>query len=254
MALSLHRALKASVKLSTSFRVFRRHFQKLPRIHSGMMWRLVSCTLCLLVSSQLSLWSVWATADELDGEVKMEVLFKPETCTPKSKRGDLMNAHYDGYLAKDGSQFYCSRSDKDGHPQWFVLGVGQVIKGLDIGMEDMCPGEKRKITVPPALAFGEKGKGPVPPNATVVFEVEVYSVSRGPRTMEAFRNIDLDKDNSLTKAEVKEYLKADYEKSGKPRDDAFYEKIMADIFRKNDQDRDGLISAKEYNIYEHDEL
>lgn len=84
--------------------------------------------------------------------------------------------------------------------------------------------------------------------------MEVYSVSRGPRTMEAFRNIDLDKDNSLTKAEVKEYLKADYEKSGKPRDDAFYEKIMADIFRKNDQDRDGLISAKEYNIYEHDEL
>lgn len=49
-------------------------------------------------------------------------------------------------------------------------------------------------------------------------------------------------------------MKADYEKSGKPRDDAFYEKIMADIFRKNDQDRDGLISAKEYNIYEHDEL
>lgn len=42
----------------------------------------------------------------------------------------------------------------------------------------------------------------MPPNATVVFEVEVYSVSRGPRTMEAFRNIDLDKDNSLTKAEV----------------------------------------------------
>lgn len=54
---------------------------------------------------------------------------------------------------------FFSRSDKAGHPQWFVLGVGQVIKGLDIGLNDMCPGEKRKITVPPALAFGEKGKG-----------------------------------------------------------------------------------------------
>lgn len=53
----------------------------------------------------------------------------------------------------------CSRSDKAGHAQWFVLGVGQIIKGLDIGMVDMCPGEKRKITVPPALAFGENGKG-----------------------------------------------------------------------------------------------
>lgn len=54
---------------------------------------------------------------------------------------------------------FCSRSDKAGYPQWIVLGVGQIIKGLDMGMKDMCPGEKRKITVPPALAFGEKGKG-----------------------------------------------------------------------------------------------
>ncbi|XP_020568829.1 peptidyl-prolyl cis-trans isomerase FKBP7 isoform X2 [Oryzias latipes] len=97
-------------------------------------------------------------------------------------------------------------------------------------------------------------KGPVPPNATVVFEVEVLSVSRGPRSMEAFTLIDLDQDRSLTKAEVKEYLKLEYEKGGKPRDDPFYEKIIADIFRKSDRDRDGLISSKEYNIYEHDEL
>lgn len=72
-----------------------------------MMWRLVSCTLCLFVSSQLGLWTVWAAADVPDGEVKIEVLFKPEQCTSKSKRGDLMNVHYDGFLAKDGSQFYC---------------------------------------------------------------------------------------------------------------------------------------------------
>ena len=54
---------------------------------------------------------------------------------------------------------FSSRSDKAGHPQWFVLGVGQVIKGLDLGMNDMCPGEKRKITVPPSLGFGKEGKG-----------------------------------------------------------------------------------------------
>ncbi|GAA6219710.1 peptidyl-prolyl cis-trans isomerase FKBP7 [Lates japonicus] len=219
-----------------------------------MMWKLVSCALCFFVSAQLSLFSSWATADELNSEIKIEVLFKPEECTQKSKRGDLMNVHYDGFLAKDGSQFYCSRSDKAGHPQWFVLGIGQVIKGLDIGMTDMCPGEKRKITVPSALAFGEKGKGPVPPNATVIFEVEVYAVSRGPRSMEAFTEMDLDKDKSLTKAEVKEYLKQDYEKRGKKHDEPFYQKIMDDIFRKSDHDRDGLISAKEYNIYQHDEL
>lgn len=56
--------------------------------------------------------------------------------------------------------FVCpSRTDKAGHPQWVVLGIGQMIKGLDIGMVDMCPGERRKITIPPALAFGEAGKG-----------------------------------------------------------------------------------------------
>lgn len=54
--------------------------------------------------------------------------------------------------------------------------------------------------------------------------------------------------------QVKEYLKVEYEKGGKPRDEPFYEKILADIFKKSDHDNDGLISAKEYNIYEHDEL
>uniref|UniRef100_A0A3Q3XH21 peptidylprolyl isomerase n=1 Tax=Mola mola TaxID=94237 RepID=A0A3Q3XH21_MOLML len=204
--------------------------------------------------AQLGFGSVRATADEPDGEVKIEVVFKPEQCSPKSKRGDLLNVHYDGFLAKDGSQFYCSRSDKAGHPQWFVLGIGQIIKGLDIGMMDMCPGEKRKITVPPALAFGEKGKDPVPPNATVVFEVEVYTVSRGPRSMEAFGQMDGDKDRSLTKDELQKYLKMEYEKDGKPREDTFYKKIVDDLFRKNDQDKNGEISATEYNIFGHDEL
>lgn len=66
----------------------------------------------------------------------------------------------------DSPQIYCfihfptsSRSVKNGQPHWFVHGVGEVIKGLDLGLKDMCPGEKRKITVPPSLAFGEKGKG-----------------------------------------------------------------------------------------------
>ncbi|XP_040057862.1 peptidyl-prolyl cis-trans isomerase FKBP7 [Gasterosteus aculeatus] len=214
-----------------------------------MMWKVGSCTLCLFVS-----FLVLATTAELDAEIKVEVLFRPEQCTPKSKRGDMINVHYDGFLAKDGSQFYCSRSDKNGHAQWYVLGIGQVIEGLDKGMVDMCPGEKRKITVPPGLAFGSAGKAPVPPNATVVFEVELYSISRGPRSVEAFREMDVDGDRSLSKAEVKAYFKQDFEKSGKPRDESFYEKLMTDVFRKSDHNHDGLISAKEYNVYEHDEL
>ncbi|CAG08293.1 unnamed protein product, partial [Tetraodon nigroviridis] len=219
-----------------------------------MMWRLLGCTFCLFVSLQPGFWRGWAAAEELEGEVKIEVLFKPLHCSPKSKKGDLMNIHYDGFLAKDGSQFYCSRTDKDGHPQWVVLGIGRIIKGLDMGMVDMCPGERRKITVPPALAFGEQGKEPVPPNATVIFEVEAFSVSRGPRSMEAFGNMDVDNDKSLSKDEVKEYLKVEYKREGKPREESFFDKVVEDIFRKNDNDRNGQISVKEYNIYRHDEL
>ncbi|KAM8857361.1 peptidyl-prolyl cis-trans isomerase FKBP7 [Synchiropus picturatus] len=215
------------------------------------MWKLVSFTLCVLTSGLCS-WRVWAS--DVKDEVKIEVLFKPLECDQKSKKGDMLNVHYDGFLAKDGSQFYCSRSDKAGHAQWLVLGIGQVIKGLDLGMTDMCVGERRKITVPSDLAFGASGKGPVPPNATVVFEVEVFAVTRGPRSMEAFKQIDQDQDRTLTRAEVKEYLKVDYERTGKPQDDAYYENILNDIFKKSDSDSDGVISAKEYNIYEHDEL
>ncbi|KAI4806149.1 hypothetical protein KUCAC02_010729 [Chaenocephalus aceratus] len=82
-----------------------------------------------------------------------------------------------------------------------------------------------KNNCPTRPAFGEKGKDPVPPNATVVFEVEVYSVSRGPRSMEAFKMMDLDEDRSLTKEEVKQYLQL--------------------------ETATGHISAKEYNIYGH---
>uniref|UniRef100_A0A8C9SW31 peptidylprolyl isomerase n=1 Tax=Scleropages formosus TaxID=113540 RepID=A0A8C9SW31_SCLFO len=194
-----------------------------------------------------------STATQHADDLKVEVLFSPHECPRKSKKGDLVNAHYDGYL-QDGSQFYCSRSDRSGHPQWFVLGVGQVIRGLDEGMKDMCPGERRRITVPPELGFGAQGKDKVPPNATLVFEVEVFSVSRGPRSMEAFKEMDLDADRSLTPSELRRYLKAEYEKGGKRKEESFYDGIIDDVLRKSDRDGDGTISAAEYNVYEHDEL
>uniref|UniRef100_A0A8C0J0K6 peptidylprolyl isomerase n=1 Tax=Chelonoidis abingdonii TaxID=106734 RepID=A0A8C0J0K6_CHEAB len=122
-----------------------------------------------------------ATAEE----VKIEVLHVPKECTPKSKKGDLLNAHYDGYLAGDGSKFYCSRTQNEGHPKWFVLGVGQVIKGLDIAMTNMCPGEKRKVTIPPSLAYGQQGyvlEERLFP-ATWLFSVLAYSCMLGKMTV-----------------------------------------------------------------------
>ncbi|KAL8183545.1 UNVERIFIED_CONTAM: Peptidyl-prolyl cis-trans isomerase fkbp7 [Gekko kuhli] len=96
-----------------------------------------------------------AAADDL----QMEVVYVPKECQQKSKKGDLLNAHYDGYLASDKTKFYCSRTQNEGHPKWFVLGVGQVIKGLDVAMMNMCPGEKRRVIIPPSLAYGQQGYG-----------------------------------------------------------------------------------------------
>ncbi|XP_062862321.1 peptidyl-prolyl cis-trans isomerase FKBP7 [Trichomycterus rosablanca] len=190
-----------------------------------------------------------ASADE----VQIEVVFVPENCTQKSKKGDLLHAHYDGFLAKDGSQFYCSRSASS-QPHWFVLGVGEVIEGLDLGLKDMCPGEKRKITVPPSLAFGEKGKDPVPPHATVIFEVELLHLRRGPRSMEAFNEMDLNNDKTLTKEEVRKHLKMEAEKLNVQKEESYFDSVVTDVFRRNDEDADGTLSVKEYNVYEHDEL
>ncbi|XP_045416310.1 peptidyl-prolyl cis-trans isomerase FKBP7 isoform X2 [Lemur catta] len=193
--------------------------------------------------------------EESAEEVKIEVLHRPENCSKTSKKGDLLNAHYDGYLAKDGSKFYCSRTQNEGHPKWFVLGVGQVIKGLDIAMMNMCPGEKRKVIIPPSFAYGKEGyEGKIPPDATLIFEIELYAVTKGPRSVETFKQIDTDNDRQLSKTEISLYLKREFEKDEKPRDKSYQEAVLEDIFKKNDHDGDGFISPKEYNVYQHDEL
>ncbi|XP_046514923.1 peptidyl-prolyl cis-trans isomerase FKBP7 [Equus quagga] len=206
-----------------------------------------------------SVWGIFTAQGQKEDsteEVKIEVLHRPENCSKTSKKGDLLNAHYDGFLAKDGSKFYCSRSQNEGHPKWFVLGVGQVIKGLDIAMMDMCPGEKRKVIIPPSFAYGKEGyaEGKIPPDATLIFEIELYAVTKGPRSIETFKQIDTDNDRQLSKAEINHYLKREFEKDEKPRDKSYQNAVLEDIFKKNDHDGDGFISSKEYNVYQHDEL
>ncbi|KAM9305702.1 peptidyl-prolyl cis-trans isomerase FKBP7 [Gastrophryne carolinensis] len=216
---------------------------------------LLQALICLLISIPGRCQSPEATGGIQEEQVKIEVLHVPSVCTQKSKRGDLVNAHYDGYLAKDLSKFYCSRKEQDGHPKWFVLGIGQVIKGLDIALMDMCPGEKRKVLIPPSLAYGAQGYGEkIPPNSPLIFEIELYGVSKGPRSVEAFTQIDSNDDKQLSRDEISHYLSEEFKRDGKPRDQSEHGKILEDIFKKNDRNKDGFISATEYNVYRHDEL
>jgi len=83
--------------------------------------------------------------------------------------------HYAGWLS-DGTQFDSSKEKQD--PFEFTLGKKEVMDGWEEGLSGMKVGGKRKLTVPPALAYGEEGAGDtIPPNATLTFEVELLSVS-----------------------------------------------------------------------------
>ena len=105
--------------------------------------------------------------------LKIEVL--KEGAGEGAKNGDRVTVHYVGTL-EDGTKF--DSSVDRGQPFVFTLGIGQVIKGWDLGVLNMKVGEKRKLVIPSELGYGDIGTpgGPIPPKATLIFEVELLNI------------------------------------------------------------------------------
>lgn len=90
------------------------------------------------------------------------------------KFGDTVSVEYTGWLT-DGKQFDSSVGKP---PFKFKIGSGQAIQGWNLGIKGMAVGEVRKLVLPPDLAYGSSGQGPIPPDATLIFQVKLISIDQ----------------------------------------------------------------------------
>lgn len=111
--------------------------------------------------------------DSTASGLKYIVVSKPKATTMKAENGKRVSVHYSGFF-ENGKLFDSSVQREQ--PIEFILGTGQVIKGWDEGIALMHIGDKMRLIIPYPLAYGETGRGPIPPKATLVFDVELMGV------------------------------------------------------------------------------
>lgn len=124
----------------------------------------------------ISIIALFAIEVSAESKLKIGIKRRVENCSLKTKKGDLVHMHYTGTL-EDGTVF--DSSVDRGQYFTFTLGTGQVIKGWDQGLLGMCEGEKRRLVIPPHLAYGKRAMGDkIPADSTLIFEVELFKIER----------------------------------------------------------------------------
>ena len=115
-----------------------------------------------------------AFRDTIETESGLQILIVEKGIGANPVQGDLLTVHYSGYL-EDGSLFDSSVQREV--PFRFVLGTGQVLRGWDEGFMLLNKGTRARLVIPPSLGYGDRGYGPIPPGATLIFDVELIDVN-----------------------------------------------------------------------------
>uniref|UniRef100_A0A8B9PPH5 peptidylprolyl isomerase n=1 Tax=Apteryx owenii TaxID=8824 RepID=A0A8B9PPH5_APTOW len=181
--------------------------------------------------------------------VEIETVHRPEGCNVTTRNRDFVRYHYN-----------CSLLDGLA-PGWQGLHQGgRVIEGLNSGLLDMCVGERRVLIVPPHLGHGESGARGVPGSAVLRFEVELVSLEEGvpegylfvwhgepPASL--YEEMDLNKDGEIPAGEFSAFIKSQVaEGKGRLMPSSDPEKVIADMFRNQDRNQDGKITAEELKL------
>ena len=129
----------------------------------------------VIISAGVYIYSYFNSAkkDIVAYDKKIEIL--KEGTGEGAKRGDTVFVHYVGSLA-DGTQF--DNSYRRDEPIEVTLGDGRVIRGWEEGLLGMKVGEKRKLTIPPSLGYGDNDYEPIPGGSTLIFETEMVSITK----------------------------------------------------------------------------
>lgn len=152
--------------------------QTSPLVNSGSLAGQVAASDVVVVEGGENVTSnrtaAYKQAADASGKINRMVVDDVKIGTGEAvKAGDTVSVHYAGTL-QNGQEF--DNSKKRGAPFEFTVGAGQVIKGWDEGLVGMQVGGERILVIPPAMAYGDQGIGPIPGGATLVFSIELVEI------------------------------------------------------------------------------